>query len=161
MMINEEGLMCCVRRDRVQVVVPKEMRALVLARVHGSRSVGHWGLARTALFVARRYWWKTWLSDVQKHVESCFPCQLKGLRRPAPRNARMVKYTPSQRFGLFALDVTEISPRGGNGERKVVVIGDVKTRVNVAVPVKDEQATTIAVVLWDVGLQVLGRRRHC
>jgi hypothetical protein len=73
----------------------------------------------------------------------------------------MVKYTPSQRFGLFALDVREISPRGGNGEREVVVIGDVKTRVNVAVLLKDEQATTIVAVLWDVGLQFLGRRRHC
>jgi hypothetical protein len=121
----------------------------VLGSVHGARTAGHWGVSRTTLAVARRYWWPEWLADVEEHVGKCLPCVTTRLGRSVHRNARLVRYTPSRRFELVALDVTEISPMGRKGEKKVVVVGDVKSRFVIAVPAVNE--TAVVHDFWSTG----------
>jgi Integrase zinc binding domain len=108
------------------------------------------------LAVARQYWWPKWLADVEAHIERCLPCATARLGRSGKRNAKMIRYTPTRRFELVALDITELSPPGKNGERKVVVVGDIKSRFMVAMPTANETATTLADILWMRWFSVFG-----
>jgi Integrase zinc binding domain len=97
-LVSDEKLVCRIRKDHVQVVVPEAMVENILQWVHGSQVVGHWGVRTTALAVVRRYWWPIWLPDVEAHIERCLPCATTRLGRPGKRNAKMVRYTPTRRF---------------------------------------------------------------
>jgi Integrase zinc binding domain len=151
--VSDEKLVCRIRKDCVQVVVPEAMVENVLQWVHGSRVVDHWGVSRKALAVARRYWWPNWLADVEADIERCLPCATKRLGRSGKWNGKMVRYTPPRRCELVALDITELSPLGQIGERRVVVIGDVKSRFVLAVPCRDEHAETLSKIRGSGGLQ--------
>jgi Integrase zinc binding domain/Integrase core domain len=159
-LVSDEKLLCRMRKDHVQVFVPKAMVERVLQRVQGSRSVGHWGISRTALAVARQYWWPKWLADVEAHIERCLPCAMARMGRSGKRNAKMIRYTPTRRFDLVALEITELSPQGKNRERKADVIGDVKSRSTVAVPTANETATTLTDILWMRWIPVFGPPEH-
>jgi Integrase zinc binding domain/RNase H-like domain found in reverse transcriptase len=115
-LVNEQGLVCRLLRNRVRVVVPEAMKESVLNRVHGSRHFGHWGVTRTALAVAKRYWWKGWTADVENHIKSCLPCSMMALGRRTRRKARTEKYNPRRRFELVAMDTTTFGPAGVGGE---------------------------------------------
>jgi transposase InsO family protein len=58
------------------------------------------------------------------------------------------------------VDIMEISPTSRNRYRKVVVIGDLFTRLVVAVPVKEESASTIANTLFDRWISIFGPPRR-
>jgi Integrase zinc binding domain/Integrase core domain len=158
--LSDEGLVSRLHQSQVQVVVPKTIVQKVFGSVHGARTAGHWGVSRTTLAVARRYWWPEWLADVEELVGKCLPCATTWLGRSGHKNARLVRYTPSRRFELVALDVTEISPIGRRGEKKVVVVGDVKSRFVIAVPTVNETAATIAEILWLRWFTIFGPPEH-
>jgi hypothetical protein len=70
------------------------------------------------------------------------------LRRPAVQ-ARMVRYHPSRRFQVVAMDVLEMSPETKRENRKVLVIGDTFLRYVEAVPISDKSADMVARVFFD------------
>jgi hypothetical protein len=93
--------------------------------------------------------------DVRKLVSECLAFELGRLRRPGFQ-ARMVRYHPSRRFEMVAMDVFEMSPETKRGKRKVLVIGDLYSRYLVAVPISDERADTVARVTFDRWVSVFG-----
>jgi Integrase zinc binding domain len=97
----DEKLVCRIRKDRTQIVVPETMVEMIIQWVHGSRVVGHWGVTRTALAVASRYWWPNWLADVEAHIERCLPCATTRLGRSGKRNDKMVRYTRTVRVSAL------------------------------------------------------------
>jgi hypothetical protein len=52
LLLNENGILCKLTSKTVRVVVPSSLRETVLEKVHGSRSLGHWGVVRTAIAVS-------------------------------------------------------------------------------------------------------------
>jgi RNase H-like domain found in reverse transcriptase/Integrase zinc binding domain len=107
---DQNGLICQVfGKGDVRVLVPPTLRSKVLKMVHGSRLGGHWGILRTAARVRGRYYWPGWASDVRKTVSECLACELGRLKRPGVQ-ARMVRYHPSRRFQMVAMNVFEMSP---------------------------------------------------
>jgi hypothetical protein len=72
----------------------------------------------------------------------------------------MMRYTPTRRMEVVALDIMELSPVGKNGE-KVVVIGDVKSRFVLAVPCRGEHAETLSRICGSGGLQYSARLKIC
>jgi transposase InsO family protein len=131
------------------------LRDFVFRSVHGSRAVGHWGVVRTAERLRRRYWWSGWTQEVAMFVRSCLLCSLKKMGKPK-RQGRTQVYHPSRRFEFVAIDILEISPQSRNGNRKVIVMGDMFTRFMMAVPVCDETAATVASTLLDRWILLFG-----
>jgi transposase InsO family protein len=152
----EDGLLAKVSDDgRVRVIVPASLKERVLGIVHGSKTHGHWGTGRTAARLGRRYYWVGMFADVAEHVHACLACRLVRERRPG-RQARMMRYHPTRRFEVVAMDLCEISPTSRSGMKKVLVIGDLFTRFMLAVPVGDELASTVARVLLDRWVLLFG-----
>jgi RNase H-like domain found in reverse transcriptase/Integrase zinc binding domain len=146
---DEDGLICQVfGKGNVRVLVPPALRSKVLKLVHGNRLVRHWEILRTAAMVSCRYYWPGWASDVRKAVSECLACELGRLRRPGVQ-AQMMRYHPSRRFQMVAMDVLEISPESKRGNQKVLVIGNMFSRYIVAVPISDESPDTMARVFFD------------
>jgi hypothetical protein len=114
----------------------------------GFRLGGHWTILRAAARVRGRYYWPRLASDVRKAVSECLPCELGRLRWPGVQ-ARIVRYHPSRRFQMVAMDVPEMSPDTERRNRKVLVIGGMFSRYVIAVPISDKSADTVARVFFD------------
>jgi Integrase zinc binding domain len=160
LLLNEAGILCKLISKTVRVVVPDQLREKMLAKVHGSRSLGHWGVVRTAVATSRRYWWDGWLKDVEEYVKKCVACAMAKLGSSGRRQTRIIRYTPARRFETVALDITQISPSGRKGAQKVVEIGDMKSRFVLAVPCKDEHEETLSKNLWERWFAVFGPPEH-
>jgi transposase InsO family protein len=151
-----EGLLCKVfGKQDVRVLVPQALRDKVLKLMHGNRVGGHWCVLRTAARLRSRYYWPGCSSDVREAVSRCLDCKLGRLEKPGLQ-ARMVRSHPSRRFQIVAMDVLEMSPQTKRGNRKILVIGDVFSRFNVAVAIPDEKAETVARVSFDRWMSVFG-----
>jgi Integrase core domain len=68
----------------------------------------------------------------------------------------MQVYHPSRRFEFVAVEILEISLQSRDGNRKVIVMGDMFTRFMMAVPVCDETAATVASTLLDRWILLFG-----
>jgi transposase InsO family protein len=68
----------------------------------------------------------------------------------------MQAYHPSRRFEYVAIDIMEVSPQSRDGNKKVIVMGDLFTRFMMAVPVRDETAATVAQTLLDRWILLFG-----
>jgi transposase InsO family protein len=98
--------------------------------------------------VRSRYYWPGWLCEVKKCVQQCFACSMDKLKRTGIQ-AKMVQHHPQRRFQVVGIDVMEVSPTSRQGNKKVIVIGDLFSRYVVAVAVADESAKTVARVLFE------------
>jgi transposase InsO family protein len=92
-------------------------------------------------------------------VQSCRACYL-AKQTLTRRQAKMVQWHPPTRFHTVAVAITEVSPTSRNGYGKVVVIRDLFTRLVVAVPVKEESASTIANTLFGRWISIFGPPRR-
>jgi Integrase zinc binding domain len=146
---DKDGYICQVfgKKD-VRMLVPPALRSKVLKLVHENRLGGHWTILRAAARVRGRYYWPRLASDVRKAVSECLPCELGRLRWPGVQ-ARIVRYHPSRRFQMVAMDVPEMSPDTERRNRKVLVIGGMFSRYVIAVPISDKSADTVARVFFD------------
>jgi len=144
--MDEDDMLCKMDGKRIRVVVPTLLREDVLRYFHGSKACGHYGVARTSYRIKERFWWPTWKSDVTAHVKKCVNCSVQNLSRPG-KQGKMKMWHPVRRFQVMAVDVLEVSPRSRDGNIKVLVMGDLFTRYVWAVPIRDEKAPTVALVI--------------
>jgi RNase H-like domain found in reverse transcriptase/Integrase zinc binding domain/Integrase core domain len=139
----------------VRVIMPTELREKVLQKLHGSKASGHWCVLRTAAMVRTKYYWKGRAADVEAAVAKCMACEMVRLKKPG-RQGRMMKYHPSRRFELVAVDILEMTPVTRRGNRKILVMGDMFSRFIMAVAMKDEKAETVARILFKKWITIFG-----
>jgi hypothetical protein len=112
---DEDDLICQVfGKGDVRVLMSPALRSKMLKLVHESRLGGHWGILSTVARVHCRYYWPGWASDVRKAVSECLAFELRQLRR-AGVQMRMVRYHPSRRFQMVAMDVLECHLKQNEG----------------------------------------------
>jgi Integrase zinc binding domain len=154
--VSEDGLLYRVfTKTDIRIVVSKTLRSAVLKLVHGSRTLGHWGVLRTAARLRKRFWWAGWYAAVEKQGEDCLTCRL-GMMKRSRRQAKVQVWHPKARFEKIAVDVLEISPTSATRMKKVVVIGNAFSPVMMAIAVPAETATVIAEVLLERWIAVFG-----
>jgi transposase InsO family protein len=139
----------------MRIVVPNTLVKNVVAFSHGSKAVGLWVFLRTTVRVQLRYWWPGLKADLQNAVKSCRACHLRK-HRLTRSQAKVIKWHPPARFHTVAMDMTEIFPASVRGHKKALVIGDHFTRFVIAIPIKDETASTIATILFERWISVFG-----
>ena len=71
---------------RLQLVLPKEMAAEVLAKIHNSSTAGHLGVKKTQEKVQSRFYWVGQWHDVAEWCKACPVCASRksGPRKQAP-----------------------------------------------------------------------------
>ena len=144
--VDEDGLLCKMDGSSTRIVVPMELVPQLLSYLHGSLACGHYGIAKTAHRIRKRFWWTGWKKDVPQKILFFLNCAVENLGRPN-RLGKMKTWHPVRRFQVVAIDITEISPPSKRGYEKVLVMGCLFTRFIWAVPVRNKRADAVAVAI--------------
>ena len=128
-----------------QLLVPKILRASVVEGSHDHW--GHQGVDRTLAFMKKRCFWPGMVVHVREHIRNCYHCVVTKGPTPSVRPAmrHLLSFQPLERL---AIDFLKLDPGRGKVE-DVLIMTDSFTKFAVAVPCKDQKASTVAKVLRD------------
>lgn len=128
----------------IQFVLPEVLRSTVLQNLHDN--MGHLGIERTVELVRSRFYWPRMASDVERKVKMCERC----VRRKAPpdKAAPLVNIQTSRPLELVCMDFLSLEPDSKN-TKDILVITDHFTKYAVAIPTRDQKASTVARCLWE------------
>lgn len=127
----------------LQLLLPAGLRDELLKGVHDQ--CGHQGAERTEQLVRERCWWPGLHDHVKKYLSECERCIVaKGpyLTVKTP----MTSIIASKPLEVLAMDFTQLEP-ASDGRENVLVLTDVFTKFTVAVPTRDQRASTVVKTL--------------
>ncbi|KAL6473545.1 hypothetical protein MHYP_G00171060 [Metynnis hypsauchen] len=134
----------CDSQPVCQLVLPESLRPAVLENLHDD--MGHLGIERTLDLVRSRFYWPKLASDVERKVKSCGRC-IRRKSQPE-KAAPLVSIQTTRPMELVCMDFLSLEPDSHN-TKDILVITDHFTKYSVAIPTKDQKATTIAKCLWE------------
>uniref|UniRef100_A0A3B4WI95 Gypsy retrotransposon integrase-like protein 1 n=1 Tax=Seriola lalandi dorsalis TaxID=1841481 RepID=A0A3B4WI95_SERLL len=127
----------------LQVLLPAALKEKVLTEVHQNH--GHQGVDRTLELLRQRCYWPGMTSDVRHWCQTCERCQVAKDSGP-PARSFMGHLLASEPNEILAMDYTMLEPTG-NGLENVLVLTDVFSKYTLAIPTRDQRASTVAQVL--------------
>lgn len=134
------------------IVLPVALVSTVLKQVHDY--MGHQGIERTMLLTRQRCYWPTLNKDVEQYCLNCKRCTLSKEKMPKIKT-RMGHLTASRPLEVVAIDFTLLE-KSSSGHENVLVMSDVFTKYSIAVPTKDQTASTVARILQSEWFNKLG-----
>ncbi|GBM86428.1 Transposon Ty3-I Gag-Pol polyprotein [Araneus ventricosus] len=135
---SDDGNSC-----RWQLILPKSRIPEVLRETHDSASGGHFGVMKTLSKTRERFYWDRLRADVENWCRECHAC---GARKgPKTRTkGRLQRYNVGAPFERMALDILGPFPVTTKGNRYVLVLMDYFTKWPEAIPIPDQEASTVA-----------------
>ena len=127
-----------------QFVVPKSLRSPILSWLH--EDMGHLGFDRTLDLIRTRFYWPKMAKDVENKIKSCGRCVRR--KTPPEKSAPLVNIQTTRPMELVCIDYLSLEPDSKN-TKDILVITDHFTKYAVALPTKDQKATTVAKCLWE------------
>lgn len=134
----------CDNKQMYQLVLPHVLKSSVLSSLHNE--MGHVGVERTLELARSRFYWPKMSSDVESKVKTCERC-VKRKSQPE-KAAPLVSIKTSRPMELVCMDFLSLEPDSHN-TKDVLVITDHFTKYAIAIPTKDQKATTVARCLWE------------
>ena len=133
---HDEGL-------TLQFLLPCGLRERVLHGVHDECS--HQGLERTKKLICKRCWWPGVHEDTKRYLSECERCAVsKGpyIQVKSPL-ASIVATKPLE---VLAMDFTQLE-KASNGRENVLVLTDVFSKFTIAIPTRNQKASTMVKAL--------------
>ena len=131
------------RRPIEQVVLPENMKEMVLESLHDDIFSGHFGVKKTLSRVKLRYYWPGYAKDVEKWCQTCLVCQ----RRKSPQSANTPPLqsidTGQGPFEQIALDILKL-PLTERGNQYALVIEDYFSKWVEVFPLQRTAAPSVA-----------------
>src|SRR6218665_140743 len=109
---------------------------------------GHLGVRRTSAQVQRRAYWPNWREDVGLHLKRCAPCARYFRGKPG-RQGLLQNMVVGEIGEVLGIDFTGPHVVSSRGNIHIVTIIDHFSRYAEAVPVRNQEASTVARVLLD------------
>lgn len=127
----------------LQLVLPAVLKQETLHQLQQEHS--HQGIERTTELVRQRCYWPGMSSDIKNWVQQCKRCQVAKASGQVPHSymGHLLASWPNE---ILAIDFTLLEP-SHNGFENVFVLTDVFSKFTVAVPTRDQRASTVAQVL--------------
>ena len=126
-----------------QLLLPAVLVPEVLTQVHQEH--GHQGVERTLALLRSRCYWPGMSTEVAQWCQACERCQVAKNNQPATRTP-MGHLLASRPNEILAIDYTLLEP-ARNGLENVLVMTDVFSKYTLAIPTRDQHASTVAHVL--------------
>ena len=138
--------------DLKLLVTPKGMREQILSSVHDS--AGHQGIDKTLSLLQKRCYWPGMEAFVRQWVKQCERCQVAKAAVPNVR-PKIRSILASRPLEVVCIDFTVLE-KASDGRENVLVITDVFTKYTIAMPTRNQKATTVAKVLVSEWFQKYG-----
>ena len=134
----------------IQVALPKALRLDVLKSYHDSiAGGGHLGIQKTFEAIRQKFYWPHMYQDVQDYVLSCDTCQRIKVDRRQPR-VPMTNMPITDTFDSWHIDFLGPLPRTEeNSYAHILLVVDRYSRWSEAFPMKDQDAKSVAKVLFN------------
>lgn len=139
-------LFLSVPQGEPKLIVPLSKISDVIGKVH--KDIGHGGQRKTEAAVRKRFWWPSVHHDVLDYCRKCNVCartKQPNITMRAPLQPMLVE-GPNQRVGVDVIGPLSVT-RAGN--RYVLVMVDYFTKWCEAVPMKNQDATSIANIFFN------------
>ncbi len=130
--------------ENLQLVLPNSLKLRVLQGFHDE--LGHLGRDKTLDIIRQRFCWPGMEKDVDRHIASCERCIKR--KSPDPPMAPMVPILAREPMELLAIDFLSLE-KGKGGFEHVLVVTDSFTKYSWAFPTHNQQAPTVAKLLWE------------
>lgn len=137
------------RQNRLvrQLAVPMSMRNQIMHEHHDALiGGGHQGFDRTYSLIRQKYYWPRMFAELQAYIKSCDACQ----KAKGPHHKTNPPLTPlpiASKFHRWHMDILELS-KCDDGYRYVLLMVDSMTRWMEAIPLKSQEATEVASVIY-------------
>ena len=124
-------------------IPPKSLRDQILESVYDS--AGHQGFDRTLSLLHKRCYWPATETHVRNWIRKCERCTVSKLPVPwiKPKIKSLIASRPLE---VICIDFTQLE-KASDGRENVLVITDAFTKYTIAVPTRNQKATTVANVL--------------
>ena len=133
--------------SRLQLVVPRELRQVLLVACHDNILAGHPGVQKTYERLQDNYFWTNMRADVYSWVKSCLTCASRKRHRTGATMG-LQGITPGDRpFDVIAMDFLGPLPETAAGNKYLLVINDYATRYPLAFPLATNDAASVAKIL--------------
>ena len=106
-------------RSGIQVVLPKQLRNIVVTLAHDRPLAGHLCVAKTKQRVLRSFYWPGVFRDAQNYCISCDTCQ-KVAKRTHQRAPLQIVPTVGVPFRKILVDVVGPLPRTSHGNKFII-----------------------------------------
>lgn len=136
----------------LQLLLPAVLQGQVLKLLHDD--MGHQGVERTLKLIRTRAYWPGMTRDIENYLKRCERCVTSKAPQPKIRPP-MHSLIATKPLEVLAIDFTVLE-RSSNGLENILVMTDVFTKFVVAVPTKDQSASTTARVLVSEWFQKYG-----
>ncbi|XP_066962056.1 uncharacterized protein [Macrobrachium rosenbergii] len=128
--------------DSYQLVVPSNLRTALLDLAHSAES--HLGISKIYKRLLEDYYWPGMKADVERHIESCHPCQVMGKPNQKIPPAPLVPITVSNSpFEKVIVDCVGPLPKTKKQNEYILTVLCPTTRFPLAIPIKNISAKTI------------------
>ena len=153
-LVVKDGILwrCCVHPHEgnrwLQLVIPLVLREAILKEAHEGISGGHLGQEKTLYRLKERFYWPGHFNEVRNWCLTCKDCATRKTHAPA-RRAPLGTVTAGYPTQVMAVDLVGPLPQSPNGNSYILVVGDYFTRWMEALPIPNQEATTVASKLVD------------
>ena len=131
-----------------QLALPKVMRDDILRSYHDSLAGGgHQGHERTFASIRLKYYWPKMYDEIGKYVQSCLLCQ--QVKRPVHAKPPPLQPLPVvDLFSRWHIDILSGLPTTKDKYKHILVVVDSYSKWMEAHPLRSQEATEIAAVLY-------------
>ena len=132
----------------LQLVTPTMLREEVLRELHEGAAGGHLGQDKTLHQLKERIYWPGHYNDLKDWCQTCATCAsrkapMRFLRSP------LGTITASYPTQIMAVDIVGPFPASDQGNSFIMVVGDYFSRWMEALPIPNQEASTVADKLVD------------
>ena len=148
-------------REKLQLVVPRQLVPGVLMSLHSGPSGGHFGSDKLLEQTKVRFWWPKMTAEVEAFCRKCERCCSHSGPSPKPR-AAMGELFSDEPFDTISIDFLTGLPTSERGNKHLLVVCDHFTRWCEVYPLPDMKASTVASTLVSEFIARFGvpRRLH-
>ena len=132
----------------LQLIIPRKHHQEILEFIHEGPADGHLGHEKTLGRLRERFYWSGYWNDSYNWYQSCASCASRKSSAHS-RRAPMGIITAGYPTQIMAVDLLGFLPESQQGNSYVMVVADYFTRWMEAIPISNQEATSVTNKLVD------------
>ena len=134
-----------------QIVVPTELRDIVLRAAHDSPLAGHMSVRKTYQRVAQNFFWPNIRKDIKSHISRCKLCITKNPMHGKHRAPIQPTDKVGRPFEKIAIDIVgPMCHTSSEGHKYILTVIDTATRWPEAIPLRNVTSEKVCTALLDI-----------